>query len=103
MSKDLDSISYTLSATNLHIEDSYKVRAKDMGRILKAIRKEAPTESVFDHRGIMGMVMEWCTHNVLYRLGIERERVGSVDLDLGEKPLRMVAYYIIGMLSYIFL
>lgn len=78
--------------TNTCILDSYKVKSiSDMRGVLKEIRNKAWVEDGIDgqpqaihFRTLFSMVNEWRVHNLLYSLGILRDRVGSVDLNTNQ-------------------
>lgn len=77
---------------NVHINNSYLVRKKDMEECLKFIEKNTWRDTelsfvgdMFDTavflRSIKSLKAEWVVHNALYNLGIQRERTKDVDLD----------------------
>lgn len=74
-------LKYSISTNNLHIEDSWKVRKKEMGVILEHIKMTAPTPSLVWNRTMFSLRMEWCVHNALYSLDLWRSRTKDVDLN----------------------
>lgn len=62
--------------------------------ILRLIREEVSDEMAIHKRNIFSMIYEWRAHNLLYALGIAKDRTGSVDLNTGQ-PWYMKALYAI--------
>ena len=78
-------INVLLSTNNTSITDSYRIRGiNDMVNVLKKIRNTCDDSYAIHKRSIFGMVNEWRVHNLLYSLGILRDRVGSVDLNTNQ-------------------
>lgn len=73
-------MNYTITDTNLHIEDSHTISKFRFCKVLKGIRSDNPQSHIWD-RTLFSLYMEWTCHNFLYMIGYERERTGSVDLD----------------------
>lgn len=85
-----------LSEDNTTIIDSYQIKdIIDMGAILSLIKDEASDEMAINKRNIFSMIYEWRTHNLLYALGIAKNRTGSVDLNTGQPWYIKVLYAII--------
>jgi len=82
------------SAHSVQIVDSWNINnlqeEKDYIAIIKANRKCPP--EVYE-RCDCSLIAEWRTHNLLYALGIARERTKSTDFDK-EPWYRMLCYYI---------
>lgn len=92
-------IKYTLSKTNIHIVDSYKIRKKaDMNGIVAAIRAEATKKGFKYKRTNSSWVTEWRAHNYMYDKGQERARTGSVDLNENESKLKLLGYTTMSLL-----
>ena len=86
-------IEYTLSKTNVHIVNSYKIRKKaDMNGIVAAIRAEAKKKGFTYKRSNSSWVTEWRAHNYMYDKGQQKSRTGSVDLNEGESRLKLLSY-----------
>ena len=84
-----------ISEDNTTIFDSYQVKSPwDMESIIYYIKAEASDEMAINKRNISSMIYEWRTHNLLYALGIMRDRTGSVDLNIGQ-PWYIKALYAI--------
>ena len=91
----------TCTSTNLHIVNSYKIKSrKQMVEIIQGvidiIKPSKINEYAVFKRTINSMVNEWCTHNILYELGIFKERTASVDLNYPLKWYWRLMYNIIG-------
>lgn len=98
----LEEIKYTLTENNLHIEDSFKVRKREMKAVLLHIfLAEYGSLSKVWQRSSFSLQMEWIVHNFCYSLGIAKERTKDVDLD---NPCNLPewVYEIIGVLVWIF-
>ena len=86
-------ITYKLSAKNVQIVDSYKIRKQDdMSSILKLIRAEAQKKGFKYKRSHSSWVTEWRAHNYMYDKGMERSRTRSVDLNENESKLKLISY-----------
>lgn len=86
-----------LDHDNTCILDSYKVKdMPDMENILWMIQSESEdSEMAVNKRGVWGMVNEWRVHNLLYSLGIQRDRTRSVDLNINQPWYMRLIYTII--------
>ena len=83
---------------NIHVEDSYLVESrKVISKVIKDLRLAYPDHTVMLHRTDCSLVSEWVAHNRLYKLGIERERTRSVDLDWPQSLKYRIAYAILGI------
>ena len=84
-----------ISKDNTTIFDSYKVKSPwDMTSIIYYIKAEASDKMAINKRNISSMIYEWRTHNLLYTLGIMRDRTKSVDLNT-DQPWYIKALYTI--------
>lgn len=93
-------VDYTISDTNLHIEDSHRVGKFKMMGELRAIRAECPDSKVWG-RCLSSLYLEWIVHNFLYMLGYKRSQTGAVDLDNPcDRPEWL--YVVIGVLVWPF-
>ena len=76
-------INCTISADNVHIMDSYKVRkSSDMKAIIEIIREEAANRGFTYKRSTASWVAEWKAHNLLSDKDIEFSRTSSVDVNV---------------------
>nr|DAF63770.1 MAG TPA: hypothetical protein [Podoviridae sp. ctz6O13] len=88
-----------LSYNNTQIFDSYKVRKKrDMEEVIQKIRQASDIPALaVRRRTVKGMVHEWKAHNLLYELGIARDRTKDVDLDIGNPWYKVLGYRILSI------
>ena len=86
MNKDINDAS--LSPTNTHILDSYKVKTKeDMREYLERLR-DLTIDYAVNRRDMESMVREWRSHNLFYWLHVFRSRTRDVDLELNQSWIR---------------
>jgi len=82
---------------NVKIIDSYKITSKSkMIELLYTIQYKHPECKSFK-RSYRSLIGEWRCHNILYRLGIEKDRTKDVDLDAYPNWLYKLIYWIIGI------
>ena len=92
----LDYIHITLSDSVITILDSYKVkRLKHMREVIDWVKTYDTTVC---KRSWISLVSEWRAHNLLYWLGIEKDR--TTHCDLNEESCIHKVLYIIGSLVY---
>ena len=90
---------YIVTLNNIRVEDGYEMPCRGMRSALESIKANQPN-NVTDNRSIYSLCCEWTVHNVLYRLGLWRERTKDVDM---ECPCKLEwAYLILGSLIYPF-
>ena len=91
----------TLTADNTHIENSYRVKSRsDMKEVISRIRTALPPgEYAINRLSVRSMVREWRAHNLLYALGLWRERTRSVDLNENTWPVR-ACYFVLSCLYF---
>ena len=86
---------------SISIFNSYKIKRKrDMKFILTLIECASFNRGIFYSRSQNSWIREWKAHNVLYKLGIQRKRTGSVDLNEDETILRKFGYFILSLFSW---
>lgn len=95
-------MTYTISDSNLHLIDSYKVSKRDFRKSLLDIQAAEPHYQVWN-RCLCGMELEWASHNFCYALGIARERTKDCDLNYPQTLIEKIAYPIVGALVWIFI
>lgn len=92
------SISVKYNSRNIHIFDSHKIKRKrDMKGILKIVQYASFNRGIFYTRKMSSWIREWKAHNILYKLGIHKERTNSVDLNEKESVLRKIGYFILSL------
>lgn len=90
----------TTTPANTHIENSYLVKSrKDMRRILGAINENSSCGDAIRRIPVATMIREWRAHNLLYALGIAKNRTRDVDLNENKWYLR-VAYVMLSCLYW---
>ena len=90
---------YIVTLNNIRVEDGWEMLCRGMRSALESIKENQPN-NVTDNRSIYSLCCEWTVHNVLYRLGLWRERTKDVDM---EYPCKLEwAYLILGSLIYPF-
>lgn len=91
------------SQSNTKIIDSYKVKNKwDMKFILYQIRDRVTKDKAIHNRSISSMVNEWSVHNLLYSLGIQKDRTKDVDLNINQPWYIKVGYFLLSPIYFIF-
>lgn len=92
----LDYIHIALSDSTITIMDSYKVkRLKHMREVIAWLKTY---ETEVGKRSWISLVSEWRAHNLLYWLGVEKDRAAHCDLN-NETSFRRVLYFL-GSLVY---
>ncbi len=92
---ELLDVSYTITDSNIHIHNSYKIKNDKVKKLmLKQIMKDPLFKGT---RSLSSYLKEWKAHNYLYELGIEPERTAHVDLD--EKDERQRVYELLAILE----
>lgn len=87
-----------VSENNTTIFDSYLVKSPwDMESIIYYIKAKTTDEYAINRRNIYSMIYEWRTHNLLYSLGIMRDRTRDVDLNTGQPWYSKVLYFILSL------
>ena len=91
-------INCMVSAENIHIMNSSRIRkTSDMRAILEIIREEATNRGFTYKRSVSSWLREWKAHNFLSDKNIETDRTSSVDLNEDEKLIRRIGYFILSL------
>lgn len=89
-----------ISDSNLHIENSYKIKnCQDMDYILNDIRKGYGNLKILKNRDNKSLIEEWGAHNLLYNMGLFKSHTKDVDLNY---PQSKVVSFIYKVLSCIY-
>lgn len=89
-------IKVNASEDNTTILDSYRISSpSDMKSILIRIIIRTPETYAIHKRGVRGMIREWRVHNMLYSLGILKNRVKDVDLNIGQPWYIKTMYFVL--------
>ena len=78
--KDINDAS--LTPTNTHILDSYKVKSKEEMREYLQRLRDLCIDRAVNLRDMESMVREWRSHNFFYLIHVFRNRTKDVDLEL---------------------
>ena len=93
----------TVSANNIHIEESYDVSKKEFNLYIDTAMLINPSNLVTKNRSRFSLKMEWATHNFLYKIGLFKSHTADVDLNYPQKWYITALYCIAGMFSWIFI
>lgn len=93
-----DSLDYTVTESNIHIAESYKVSKWCFGGWLERIREAHPETAVWS-RTDGSLMREWAAHNLAYALGFKREMTKDCDLNTGQKWHVKLAYGVVGAIA----
>ena len=86
----------SFSKTNIHIEDSYKLtNIQDIKRVCKEVVTIGKLNGFNYKRDAHSWAREWVAHNIVYALGILRDRTAAVDLSDNEGIFRLLCYNIL--------
>ena len=95
-------ITMNIEALNIHIENSHQItKSKDMDAIITIIMNKSCYKQLAAAgfaRSKASLIREWKAHNVLHRLGFEKNRTEAVDLNQNETKLRRIGYFFLSML-----
>ena len=93
---------YTITKSNLHLVDSYKVsKTKFEGELAKI--KGLHSNSNVWLRSTRSLCNEWGCHNLCYALHIFRSHTKDVDLNYPQKWYEKLGYGILGPIAKIFI
>lgn len=95
-------VKLNLSESCTSIIDSYRIKKiKDMKNIINMVREQNSDPNLcINKRKIFGMITEWRSHNLLYALGIQRERTKTVDLEEKQSFFLKIAYFIMSIFYF---
>ena len=89
---------YKILDNCLKLYDSYMVPKSQFSDELEKIRNLYPSCRVWN-RSEASLKREWATHNLLYALGMYRERTADCDLNHEHKWYENIAYWIVGTIA----
>lgn len=92
---------FNMESVSITIIDGFKAKTKaEIMRVLEVIHTTS-CYSMLVKRGytrtIESEYQEWRAHNILYKMGILRERTGSVDISNNESKVRRFGYAVLSM------
>jgi len=91
---------YKILGSCVKLFDSYLVPKAMFSYELGLIRNAHPTCRLW-HRTDASLKREWATHNLLYSLGLYRDRTADCDLNYELKWYVRLAYWIAGNIALI--
>ena len=97
-----DLVRYSLTTTNLHIIDSYKIPGRDFYRVLKDISLQNKDAFFFKTRGKFGMCLEWVVQNFLYKINYQREATRDISFNYPQKWYLKISNPIITLFTWPF-
>ena len=99
--KEFLPVKYLHFLDSIKIFESYAVPLPLFREALESIKNALPEHAIWGCRTMASLRREWATHNLLYALGIKRERTADVDLNAGQKWYVRFAYFIVGSIALI--
>ena len=85
-------INYILGPETLTIYDSYKILSCEMEDILQNIKMNATESSLIYKLPMETMINEWKAHNLIYELGMFKDRTAHVDITDNPWYIRCIYY-----------
>lgn len=86
---------FKILENRIKIIDSYKMSKEEFDMVLEEVKKLAPSHVAFN-RTKKSIYLEWYAHNLLYRLGIRKDKTADVDLDYPQPWIKRLGYGILG-------
>ena len=84
------------SENNTTIFDSYRVKnLQDMNILIYCIKVKTSEKYAINKRSVSSMVNEWRVHNLLYSLGVLRNRTKDVDLNIDQSWYMKILYLVL--------
>lgn len=88
---------YNISNNSIQIVDSYKYNNKEIDNALHELNIKFSDHIVFK-RQLKSLKNEWISHNLLYKLGLYKDRTRDVDFEYPIKWYYRIGYYILSKL-----
>ena len=86
-----------VSENNIHIYDSYLISSrKEMKEQISDIKSWYPSHPIFDIPEYI-LIAEWCSHNLLYNLGLFQYRTKDVDLNYNKSWIEKIVYVLVSL------
>lgn len=82
----------------VQVKDSYEVSKKEFDGVIDQLLCIDILK-----RSRKSLKYEWAVHNLLYNLGIKKEKTGSVDFDFVQSPWDKFRYGLIGWIALLFI
>lgn len=90
---------YKVYDNRVKLIDSYAVQKSKYGRELQRIRNLHPSLPLWQTRSVRSMRCEWAAHNLLYNLGIKRDKTKDCDLNFTNEWYMRIAYAVFGTVA----
>ena len=90
---------YRTLSNRLKLINSYLVPKDRFEVELNAIRYMTPDYPIWHLRSMGSMRREWATHNLLYSLGIKRNKTKDCDLEFEQAWYLKLAYGVVGTIA----
>ena len=90
---------YKVYDNRVKLIDSYIVPKAKYERELISIRNLHPSLPLWENRGVRSMRCEWATHNLLYSIGIKRDKTKDCDINFSLPWYMSIAYAVVGTLA----
>lgn len=90
---------YHITTSCVKIYNSFLVPKDKFESELNVIRYMNHECPIWHLRSMGSMKREWATHNLLYNLGIKRERTKDVDLNFSHRWYVNLAYWVAGTIA----
>lgn len=82
----------------VQVVDSYEISKKNFNKVID----ELLCIDILK-RSRRSLKYEWAVHNLLYNLGIRKEKTGSVDFDFVQTTWEKIKYGLLGWIALIFI
>ena len=92
---------FRILENRIKIFESYLMSKNQFLEVLDEIQELYPEHVAF-RRSRKSMVLEWEAHNLLYRMGIKKNKTSDVDLDYPQPWIKRLGYGILGWIWGIF-
>lgn len=92
---------YKILENRIKILESWMMSKEEFLKILDEIQELYPDHVAFK-RTRRSMILEWEAHNLLYRLGIRKDKTADVDLDYPQPWIKRLGYGILGIVGKLF-
>ena len=96
---NVQGIKYEICGENCRIINSWQY--KDKSLIAEFIEFHLTT-APFNQRSVKSYLSEWRTHNLLYKIHIAEESTRDTDLNVKEKLIRRIGYFLLSPLYSLF-
>lgn len=96
---NVQEIKYEICRENFRIIDSWQY--KDKSLMTKFIELHLTT-APFNRRSVKSYLREWRVHNLLYKFHIAKESTRDTDLNINEKLIYRIGYFLLSPLYSLF-